>query len=146
MANLTHYRPFIPMRSLQREIDRLFGDYVPFFGENDTESAVWAPKVDMTETASEYVVTMEVPGIPKENIHVGLEDHRLTVTGERKDDTKKEDENRLVIERSYGSFYRSMSLPHAAGDKKVDAELRDGVLTITIQKAEESKPRRIAIK
>lgn len=146
MATLTRYRPFQPVRSLQREIDRLFGEYMPAFAEEDAEGGVWAPALDLKETDAEYIIKMEVPGITKDQVTVNLENHRLTVSGERKDEKKEESESRLVIERSYGSFFRSLGLPKAAIDKDVSAELRNGVLTIRVQKAEESKPRRIEIK
>ena len=146
MATLTRYRPFQPARTLQREIDRLFGEYLPMFSEDEVATAVWAPALDMKETDAEYIVKMEVPGIPKEQITVNLEDHRLTVSGERKEEKKEENENRLVVERSYGSFFRSLTLPKAAADRNVTAEMKDGMLTIRVQKAEESKPRKIEIK
>ncbi|MEX0822040.1 MAG: Hsp20/alpha crystallin family protein [Rhodothermales bacterium] len=136
----------MPMRQLQREIDRVFGDFVPFFGSEEMESAVWAPKLDITESDTEYVVKMEVPGISKDQIKVDLEDHRLTVSGERNEEKKEEAENRLVVERSYGSFFRSISLPKAAVEAAVDAKLKDGVLAVTVKKEEVSKPRRIDIK
>lgn len=146
MTNLTRYRPFAPMQSLQREIDRLFGDFVPFYSSEAMEGAVWAPRLDLTENESEYVVKMEVPGVSKDQITVKLEDGRLIVSGERKDEKKEEEENRVVLERSFGSFFRAVTLPKAAGEGAVDAELKQGVLTVRVKKAEVSKPRRIEIK
>lgn len=146
MAALTRYRPFQPARSLQREIDRMFGEYLPFLGDEDVEPGLWAPVMDLTETEKEYVVKMDVPGIPKEAVTVNLEDHRLIVRGERKEEEKKESANQLVVERRYGNFYRSMALPKAASEDGIAAEMQDGVLTIKIKKVEEAKPRRIEIK
>lgn len=146
MATPTRYRPFQPVRSLQREIDRMFGEYLPFLGEEDGERGLWAPVMDLKETEKEYVVQMDVPGIPKDSITINLEDHRLTVRGERKEEKKEESENQLILERRYGSFYRSMALPKAASEEDIAAEMKDGVLTINIKKVEEAKPRRISIK
>lgn len=146
MSTLTRYRPFQPVRSLQREIDRMFGEYLPFLGDEDVEPGVWAPVMDLTETDKEYVVKLDVPGIPKDLITVNLEDHRLVVRGERKEEKKESTENQLVVERRYGSFYRSFALPKAASEEDVAAEMKDGVLTIKIKKTEEAKPRRIEIK
>lgn len=146
MASLTRYRPFLPVRSLQREIDRMFGEFLPFDGGEEVEPGVWAPVMDLTENEKEYVAKLDVPGIPKDAITINVEDHRLVVRGERKEEKKKEAENQLVVERRYGSFYRSMALPKAASEEGIVAEMEDGVLTIRIKKLEEEKPRRIDIK
>lgn len=146
MAAMTRYHPFQPIRSLQREIDRLFGDFRPMFGEEEeAASAVWAPSMDLTETEGEYIVKMDVPGVSKEDVVVSLEDKRLSVRGERREERKEESENRLALERSYGSFYRSFALPNAASEEDVAAQMNDGVLTIRVKKVEASKPRRIEI-
>jgi HSP20 family protein len=107
---------------------------------------MWAPLMDVTETAQEYVVKMDVPGIPKDKISINLQDHQLVVRGERSGEKKEEAENRIVVERRYGSLYRSLALPKAASEEEVDAEMNDGVLTIHIKKVDEAKPRRIEIK
>ena len=146
MATLTRYRPFQPVRSLQREIDRMFGEYLPFLGDEDAEPGLWAPVMDLKETETEYIVKMDVPGIQKESITVNLEDRRLTVRGDRKEETKEESGNQLILERRYGNFYRSITLPKAASEEEIAAEMKDGVLTINIKKVEEPKPRRITIK
>lgn len=146
MSTLTRYRPFQPLRTLQQEIDRMFGEYLPAFGDEEAPSGVWAPVMDLTENEKEYVVKMDVPGIPKEALTINLEDHRLVVRGERKEEKKDEKENRIVVERRYGSLYRSLALPKAASEEMVNAEMKDGVLTIRIKKAEEAKPKRIEIK
>jgi len=145
MATLTRYRPFQPIRTMQREIDRLFGEYLPFFGDEELEKGVWSPTMDLTETETEYVVKMDVPGISKQDITVNLQDHMLVVSGERKEEKKEKTESRLVYERRFGSFYRSLSLPHAARDEEISAEMHEGVLTIHVKKSEEAKPRRIEI-
>lgn len=145
MAALTRYR-IKPLRSLQQELDQFFGDYLPILEDEEGEPGVWAPRMDVTETAREYVVRMDVPGIPKDKMSINLQDHQLVVRGERSEDRKEETENRIVIERRYGSLYRALALPKAASEEEVDAEMKNGVLTIRIKKVEEAKPRRIEIK
>lgn len=145
MSTLTRYRPFQPVRSLQREIDRLFGEYMPVFGEGDFEAGVWAPSLDLKETDTEYIVKVDVPGIPKDQVTVSLEDQRLTVSGERKEEKKQDNDSRIVVERSYGSFLRTLALPKAASEKDVDAKMKDGVLTIRVQKSEAAKARTIEV-
>jgi HSP20 family protein len=116
------------------------------FGDDKGGPDAFAPLMDVTETDREYVVKMDVPGIPKENLSINLEDHQLVVRGERSEEKKEENENRIVVERRYGSLFRSLGLPKAASEEEVDAEVKDGVLTIRIKKVEEAKPRRIEIK
>ena len=148
MSTLTRYRPFPPMQSLRREVDRLFGEFLPGFGDEgngEALSAVWAPRMDLSETDGEFVVKMDLPGIEKDQVTVNVEDSTLTVNGERKEETKEEKENYLRMERSYGSFYRSIPLPKTAKVDEVKAVFKNGVLTVHIPKAEESKPRQVEI-
>ena len=144
MANLT--RSFQPVRALQREIDRLFGEFVPMFGEEDSAPGVWAPTVDVNETASEYIIKMDLPGIAKEDVNVTLEDRQILISGQRKEETRQEGENRVVVERRSGSFYRSFTLPQAASDEGVEAEMKDGVLSIRVKKSQGSPGRRVEIR
>lgn len=148
MTTPIRYRPLQPMPSLRRELDRLFGDFLPLFGDEgdaDTLSAVWRPRMDLTETDGAFVVKMDLPGIEKDQVNVQVEDSTLTVSGERREEKKEEKENYLRMERSYGSFYRSIPLPKTAQVDQVKAEFANGVLTVHIPKAEESKPRKVDI-
>jgi HSP20 family protein len=106
----------------------------------------WVPLVDVTETPKEYVIKAELPEIKKEDVKVAIEDGVLTIQGERK--TEKEEKDRKVhrIERSYGKFLRSFSVPADVDDKKVLAEFKEGVLVVSIPKAETAKPRVIDVK
>jgi HSP20 family protein len=148
MAEITRHRPFTPMRNLRREIDRLFGEFLPFFGEEgdgDLFTAVWTPRMDLSETDEEFIVRMDLPGLKKDEVTVNVEDNRLTVSGERKEEKKEESENYLRMERSYGSFYRSVRLPKTAQVEAVKAEFTDGVLRVHVPKAEEHKPHKVEI-
>lgn len=148
MQNITRVRPRLPARSgLSREIDRLFGDFVPTWMETESDEApaLWAPRLDMSENEKEYIVRMDLPGIPKEDITINVEDHQLAVSGERKEEKKEEKENFLRVERSYGRFFRSIPMPKNADGDKVKAEFKDGEMKILIPKMKESRPRKIEI-
>lgn len=147
MPNITRYRTFQPMQSLRQELDRLFGEFLPGLGDDDEKlfSAVWAPRMDLSERDDAFVVKMDLPGIEKKDVSVDVEDSMLTVRGERREEKQDEKENYLRMERTTGSFYRSIALPKASQVDAVKATFKNGVLTIHIPKVEESKPRKVEI-
>lgn len=148
MPDILPLRPLLPARSgLSREIDRLFGDFFPSFADLQAEEspALWSPRLDMSETDKEFLVKLDLPGIPKEDIAVHVEDHQLTVSGERKEESREEAENYLRMERSYGRFFRSIPLPKNSVADKVKAEFKNGEMRIHIPKEKGSKPRKISI-
>ncbi|HEX8154254.1 MAG TPA: Hsp20/alpha crystallin family protein [Thermoanaerobaculia bacterium] len=114
----------------------------PYFDE--AAAAAWNPAVDVTEEGGKIMVKVEVPGVEEKDLRVAFEDGLLTVTGERQFE-RKDDRNYHRIERQYGSFTRSFSLPRSADPSGITANYRNGVLEIEIPKREESKPRQIAI-
>lgn len=143
---ITRYRSLMPTRTLRHEFDRLFRDMMPFIEEGEEiTSAVWAPRMDLSENDQSYLLKADLPGLDKKDIVVNIENHTLTISGERKEETKEEKENYLRMERSYGSFFRSVALPKAVKGNDVEAAFENGVLTIRIPKAEESKPRKVTI-
>jgi HSP20 family protein len=109
-------------------------------------AAEWAPLVDISEDDKEYLIEAELPEVNKEDVKVTAEDGRLTILGERK--FEKEEKNRKYhrVERAYGSFGRSFSLPVDASPAKVSAEFKDGVLTVHLAKDEKAKPQHIEVK
>jgi HSP20 family protein len=132
--------------------DRLFNDEVlrPFrmfeeMAETLNERG-WAPAVDIRETEEAYEVLADLPGFDKKNVDITLENNILTLRGERKWEGEEEKQAYRRIERAYGEFSRSFSLPTQVDAETVEAKFTDGVLTIKIPKAEESKPRRITVK
>ena len=145
MTSLIRFSPSTEMRRLQREIDRLFEGFSPTQGNGDTETAVWAPRVDLSETDEFYFIHLDVPGMSKEDLDINFHDNTLTVSGERKVEETEEQHNFVRMERTFGHFYRSFSLPKAIKTDKINANYKDGVLTIRVPKAEESKPRRIKV-
>ena len=144
MSNLMRYDPFGELLSMQRRLDRLFGSMTPTVPGNETlESAM-----DMYETDNEVVVKMSVPGFKPEDIQVTLTGDTLTVKGEVKDEKEEKDEKRSYLRREIkrGSFQRAVMLPSGIKGEDTKAEFKDGVLVLTLPKAEEVKPRTIQVK
>jgi HSP20 family protein len=137
-------------RNFEQKMRRYFGEpmgrFFEPFGEESWSVTTWTPSCDVYETDNEIVVKAELPDVKKENIQVNLENNMLTIRGERKfeEETKKENYHR--VERSYGEFMRSFSLPPFADPNKINAEYKDGVLRITIGKREEAKPKQVEVK
>ena len=147
MTNLTRTRTR-NLSTLQEEIDRLFNGFLPVRSTDEEEpgrSAMWTPRTDLVETPEAYRIELDVPGINRDAIHINFQDDRLTVSGERTNEIREEDEERVRVERVFGSFFRSFTLPSTVNAEAISAAHENGVLTITVPKAEESKPRRIEI-
>jgi HSP20 family protein len=138
-----------PFRYFQPRIGRLFeeafGPLAPF-GEEPWSLTTWSPACDIYETNNEIVVKAELPEIKKEDVHVTLDNNVLTIRGERKLEEQTERENYHRVERSYGEFIRSFTLPSFVDPNKINAEFRDGMLRVTLQKREEAKPKQVEIK
>lgn len=142
----TRRRPSSMLRSLQQEVNDLFGD---FFGSWDEEpgtmARVWAPRADISETDDAYRIKMDLPGVSKDEVEISVEGHRLVIQGERREEKREEGENYLRVERVQGGFYRSLPLPEVANLDETRAEFDNGMLTIHVPKAEERKPKKISI-
>lgn len=145
MTRLTRYSPSREMRTLQREIDRVFDGFFGGAENNNNGNATWTPRVDLAETEEGYLIHLDVPGMSKEDLDINFHDNVLTVSGERKAEETNEQRNYVRVERAYGSFYRSFTLPKAIKHDEIEANYQDGVLTVRVPKAEESKPRRIEV-
>ena len=143
MNSLTRYSP--TFSGLRREIDRLFDDMVRTGDDEAARSALWAPRTDISETEDRYVLRMDMPGLSRKDLNIELKDDTLTVSGERKTEHEENEESFHRVERSYGRFFRSFTLPQASDTEKVKARMKEGVLTVEVPKREESKPRRIEI-
>ena len=147
MTNLVRFSPTSELRRMQREIDRLFDDVFPARAENgESTAAVWAPRADVSETEDAYLLHVDAPGLKKDDFNISWQDGVLTVSGDRKWEEKDERQNFVRIERSFGHFFRSFTLPNTIKSEEISGSYDDGVLTIRVPKAEESKPRRIEIK
>ena len=108
-------------------------------------SGAWAPAVDIHETDDGFMVTADLPGVKKEDIEIDLKDSTLTIKGEKKFEEKAPKENYIRIERSYGKFIRSFSLPNNIDSEKIKATFNNGTLELNIPKKEDAKPKQITI-
>ncbi len=127
-------------------VDRFFEDFGRFPVNFEEDSVAWAPRIDVKETKDAYEVMADLPGLKKEDIEISLHENVLTLKGERKHEEKKEGENEYYMERSYGSFCRSFQIPAKVKSEEINATYKNGVLQLTLPKAEEVKPREIQIK
>jgi HSP20 family protein len=140
-----------PNTRFSREMSRLFDDV---FGaparhsDEERDSAVWAPRADVSETDAAYLVSLDLPGVPREHVTLTLDDGELRISGERAAPTAGEGENAAQyhrVERRYGKFFRSFRFKSDLDADAVSARFEHGVLTVTIPKAAERQPRRIEI-
>ncbi len=134
-------------RNVSNEIDRFFGDFwrsdFPIFISD--RDMTWTPRMDVKESEDVYILHADLPGLKQDDVKITLHDRVLTVSGERKHEADKKDEKYHYMERTYGSFQRSFTLPSSINGAEIKAEYKDGVLNITLPKTEDSKPREIAI-
>ncbi len=133
-----------PRDPFQTLFGRLFGDTLPeFYGATETAGA---PRTNISENDAAYELSFELPGLEEKDIHVNMQDHMLTVTAERKDNRESAGKRWHRVEHRYGQFARTISLPNDAAAAGIDAVYKQGVLTITVPKALESRPTKIAVK
>src|SRR4030095_3215287 len=143
MNLVTRWRPFKEMDELNRRLGSLLSLSQPRAGNGKEAMTVaeWSPLVDITEDAREYLIKAELPEVRKEDVKVTVEDGGLRITGERKCEKEEKDKRYHRIERAYGSFTRSFTVPEDADDSKVSAEFKDGVLTVRLSKNEKARPK-----
>lgn len=134
--------------NMQREINRVFDSFMQGGTQDDGSLglSMWTPAVDIVERENEYEVKVELPGVSKDDVKITLESNVLTIRGEKKQEREEKGENTHRVERSYGSFQRSFTLPTIVKSDKIDARYSDGVLAIILPKAEEAKPKQIEVK
>lgn len=134
---------FLPNRE---NFNRFFNDALTnFMNAEDTQPKKWTPAVDIYETEHSLVLKSELPGIDPKDLEVRIEDGTLYLKGERKQERDVKEESYHRVERSYGSFTRTFSLPNSVDTDNVKAEYKDGVLTLTLAKREEAKPKTVKI-
>jgi HSP20 family protein len=122
-----------------------FADRWPDLGQSPTSTSAWAPNVDIFESDDALVVKAELPGIDPKDVELNVENNVLTISGERKLEFEDKKENYHRVERAYGSFSRSFSLPRLIDETQIAADYKDGVLTVRVPKHEKAKPRQIKI-
>ena len=143
---IVRYDPFRDLRTLQEEVNRLFStNLTRGFGEEAIERGAWNPSVDIYENKDQIVLEAELPGMKREDFELSVENNVITLRGERQFEKKEDTDNYHRVERSYGSFTRSFTLPQTVSAEGAIAEYKNGVLRVTLPKREETKARRIEI-
>jgi HSP20 family protein len=147
LKQMAKWDPFDELDSFQRRLANAFGVGVRDSGEKDWLSkGQWTPLVDVAEDSNEYAITVELPGVEKEDVKVTVENGTLLIKGERKFESEEKGKQYHRIERAYGSFVRSFALPENAEPDKVGANFKNGMLKITLPKGEAARPREIQVK
>lgn len=143
---IIRWRPTRGILGLQDEVNRMFDE---FFGrvpaQVETEDSIWSPSVDMSEDNNSVIVEAEIPGMSKDDIKVNIQEDTIILKGEKKQEKEEKEANYHRIERSYGAFVRSFTLPAPVQSDKVKATYKNGILKITLPKTEEVKPKEISI-
>ncbi len=149
---ITKWNPSRELLNVEREFNRLFNSLGNRFGLSESsdmeeyENAVWTPLTDIAEDKDNYVLKLDLPGVSKDDVKISYTDGMLNISGERKQEKETKDAKYHRMERAYGKYFRSFTLPSKIKEDKIDAEFKDGQLMITVPKAEEAKPKEIPIK
>jgi HSP20 family protein len=143
--NLMTVDPFRELMDLQRGINQLFDSSV---GRSSNEGAAlntWTPSVDIYEDEGSFLIKLELPEVNREDVKVNLHENTLSISGERRIENEEKRDGYHRVERSYGQFYRSFTLPPNVNTEQINAQFKDGMLRLTIPKKEEAKPKQIAV-
>lgn len=145
--SITRYDPFRDLRSLQQEVNRLFtGKQASTFDDEGIARGSWSPNVDIYENKEQIVIEAELPGMNREDFELAVENNVITLRGERRFEKKEETDNYHRVERAYGNFTRSFTLPNTVTAEGATADYRSGVLRVVLSKREDTKAHRIEIK
>lgn len=146
--NLVRWDPFRELEEMSDRLNRFFArtDARRTNGKEMMTVADWTPSVDISEADEEFQIKAELPGVKKDDVKVTLDNGVLTLQGERKEEREEKGRKFHRIERSYGQFIRSFTLPDVVDDTKVKAEFKDGVLHLRLAKSEKAKPKAIEVK
>jgi HSP20 family protein len=145
MQTIARLDPFRGLNSLQDQVNRLFDETFSRGRSAESEMGSWAPAVDIYETEQELVLKADLPEVNQQEIDIRIENNMLTIRGERKFHNEVTQDNYLRIERAYGPFSRSFSLPNTINTEAIKADYHNGVLSIRMPKREESRPKQIRI-
>lgn len=143
-------KKWAPLGTIQDDINRLFdtalgGGALPSTGDG-VEDRQWTPEIDIYENDNSFFIEADIPGMNIEDIKIDVQDRMLTIKGEKKFKEKTEKDKYIRVERSYGSFFRSLSLPMNVDSDKIEASYKDGTLRLNLPKTEQAKPKQIEIK
>jgi HSP20 family protein len=150
--SITRWDPFRELEDMSDRLNRVFARSAlatPRGGADTREGFLsfdWAPSVDIAETPDAFEIKAELPDVRKEEVKVSVEDGQLRISGERKQEKEEKGKRFHRVERSYGSFMRTFSLPENVDDSRLSAEYKDGVLKVVLPKTEKAKPKAIAVK
>ncbi len=147
MAIVRWWDPLRDLSSIQEKMNQLFEDTLSRTRgrEEGLSAGMWTPAVDIYETGESVVVKAELPGLTREQVGIEVKDGVLTLKGERKVEKEVKEENYHRVERAYGTFQRSFSLPASVDQEKISATLKEGVLEVTLPKKEQAKPKQITV-
>ncbi len=146
MRHLATRRPVGNLFSLHNEMGKIFGDlFASQENETSGDSTSWMPTVDISETENGFELLAELPGVTKDDVHISVKDDLLTIKGEKRQEKTDDSKDYRRIERHYGSFERKFTLPPKVEADNIKAEFKDGVLTLSIPKPEDVKPKEIPI-
>src|SRR5437588_4053100 len=144
--SIIRYEPFRDLRALQDEVNRQFTGNMARFDDEGIARGSWSPSVDIYENKDQIVLEAELPGMKREDFDLSVENNIITLRGERHFEKSDETDNYHRVERSYGSFTRSFTLPNTVSGEGAVADYRNGVLRVTLPKREETKARRIEVR
>ncbi len=149
---IVRFNPVRDLLNVEREFNRLYKEFENRFGfnaargnEDELNTASWMPLTDIFEDAENYKLKLDLPGINKEDVKISINRGALSISGERKQETESSDSKYHRVERVYGKFYRSFTLPEKVKEDKIHADFINGQLSVVIPKAEEAKPKEIQI-
>ena len=145
MAALVRWDPGRELDALQSDVSRVFDTFFGTRSGNGVATRRWVPAMDLVEEDEHLVLRADLPGLTEEDVNIEVKDGVLTVSGERRAEEKTEDKGYHRVERAYGSFSRSLSIPEGIDPEQVSAEFDNGVLEVRIPKPEERKPHRVQI-
>lgn len=143
---LVRYRPMMDLFNMRDEMNRAFDGFFRGFSSEGERLGAYAPDVDIRETDDEILVSVEIPGMDQKDLNVSVRENVLTLKGEKKRGEETENTTSLVNERCYGFFARSFTLPADIQADKITAQYKNGLLTVTLPKAEKVKPKEISVK
>ncbi len=150
---IVRFNPVRDLLNVEREFSRMFRSMEDRFGlskkedvDDEYENAVWMPLTDIYEDKDDYKIKADLPGIKKDDVKISFSDGKLNISGERNQEKETKDAKCHRIERTFGKYFRSFTLPKEIKEDKIKAEFKDGQLTVIIPKAEEVKPKEIDIK
>jgi HSP20 family protein len=143
--NLVQWSPFRDMSLLQNQMNRIFQETMQGWPASTDGGGTWMPAADIFETENDLLVKVDLPGVDPKQTDVRVENNVLTIRGERQLEEETNKENFHRVERTYGTFSRSFTLPASVNADKIQANYKNGVLSITLPKAEQARPRRIQI-